>query len=64
MDMMQTVIEAVLISFFVGAILGAIVAVHMTSKRPEEETRKDVEPGNLEMKRVKVKTNNRDSFKF
>lgn len=55
MDMMNTVVEAVLISFFVGAIMGAIVAVHLSNKPQLARREKEFPAGELELKRVKVK---------
>lgn len=52
MDYLSAVAEVVLGSFFLGAIMGAIVALHLQSKR-EPKSSDVTDSGNL--KQVKVK---------
>lgn len=44
--------------------MGAIVALHLTSKRTETSHNEDTAANDLELKRVKVKANGRDTYKF
>jgi len=37
METLQTVAEAVLISFFVGAIMGGVVVAHLQAKTQDQE---------------------------
>ncbi|MDH5544172.1 MAG: hypothetical protein OEZ43_01190 [Gammaproteobacteria bacterium] len=55
MDLMYAVIEAVVISFFVGAILGGVIATHLSHKRQEQDVRHDVP----DMQPVKIKVKDR-----
>ena len=53
MDLMYAVIEAVVISFFVGAILGGVIATHLSHKRQAQEFHQNV--SDMEPVKIKVK---------
>jgi len=59
MDLMYAVVEAVFISFFMGAILGGIAAVHFSNKRhaTKEETHdlSNHDVAHMEPVKIKVK---------
>ncbi len=38
MDLIYTLIEAIIISFLVGAVLGGVIAVHLQNKQPAEQS--------------------------
>jgi hypothetical protein len=52
MDLMYAVIEAVVISFLMGAVLGGIIATHLSKKRYAEE---EVSQDTAQMQPVKIK---------
>ena len=53
MEMISTLVEAVVMSFLVGAILGGVVVAHLLVKsQPEEES-------NLQPVKIKVDRNDR-----
>jgi uncharacterized membrane-anchored protein YhcB (DUF1043 family) len=52
MDFMYTVVEAVVISFLVGAVMGGIVAVHLQTRSERREE--------LKLQKVKVKADRGD----
>jgi len=39
MEMMQTVAEAVIVAFLVGAIFGGVLTIHLVSKRQAGEVK-------------------------
>ena len=53
MEILQTVAEAVFISFFVGAIMGGVVVAHFQSKSQSQEDQ------NLQPETVKINENDR-----
>ena len=59
MDLMYAAVEAVFISFFMGAIIGGVVVAHFSNKRhvSQDETHDvpDHEVTNLEPAKIKVK---------
>ncbi len=60
MEMLQSLAEAVLIAFLLGAVFGAIVAVHIQSRRPVQKKTREQAPLHIEGQPVRVKAQRRD----
>lgn len=52
MDFMYTVIEAVVVAFLVGAVMGGILAVHLQTRSERSDE--------LKLQKVKIKTDRSD----
>lgn len=59
MEIMYAVIEAVVVSFFLGAVLGGIVVTHLIRKQDVVQTSHTIEHETPEMEPVKIKIDRR-----